>query len=107
MAKLLLESGADPNLAWDGRTALHQCAIIGTRDVAAILIAHGANVNATDRPLGFTPLHFAAAECNGPVADILINSGAEKGWQSKQKETPLQVAKRRGCSAVAAKLSGK
>jgi ankyrin repeat protein len=44
----------------DGATPLHLAADKGRRDVAELLLANKADVNARDTLLGFSPLHSAA-----------------------------------------------
>ncbi len=55
--KLLLEHGADPNRRemYQRRTPLHTVALTHDPEIAALLLGHGAEVNATDRR-GNTPL---------------------------------------------------
>ena len=56
----LLKGGADANAAQgDGMTALHWAAIHGDAALAEMLVVSGANVRATTRIGGFTPLHLA------------------------------------------------
>lgn len=62
MVELLLSYKADPNpLDEEGFGALHQAITGGHFDIADLLIAAGANVNAQDKYaiLGLTPLHIA------------------------------------------------
>lgn len=57
---LLLDRGA--NVKWkavDGRTALHQAATRGSRDISQLLLDHGAEVDAEDVN-GFMAIHLAA-----------------------------------------------
>jgi ankyrin repeat protein len=61
----LLESGADPNLL-DGPVPYHalDCAALhGRAELADLLIAFGADMNAKDNLFGETPLHYAIANC--------------------------------------------
>src|SRR3954470_2424278 len=59
--KQLLESGADVNAAsGDGMTALHWAAQAGGVELAKMLLVAGANVRATTRLGGYTPLLMAA-----------------------------------------------
>ena len=57
----LLRAGADPNASQgDGMSALHWAAQNGDSNIAEVLIYAGANVEATTRLGGYTPLHLAA-----------------------------------------------
>jgi len=82
---------ASPELArsytHDGWTALHLAAYFGQRDVAAALLAAGADVNArTTNAQNNLSLHAAAAGKHRAVVDLLLSSGAdvnarqEGGW---------------------------
>ena len=62
----LLKGGADVNAAQgDGMTALHWAAIHGDAALAEMLLVAGANVRATTRIGGFTPLHLATQSGRG------------------------------------------
>lgn len=62
-------------------------------DMAALLLHHGARVDASDR-LGNTPLFWAAERGSEPVARILIDAGADVNAQNRQGQTPLIAAVR-------------
>ena len=56
--RALLKQGADVNAAQgDGMTALHWAARAGDAEMAQMLVYAGANVKATTRLGGYTPLH--------------------------------------------------
>lgn len=68
----LLESGADPNDANDrGWTPLHQAAYSNRPEIAAILIRHGAALDAEAHGAGGTPLVAALFWGHREVADLL------------------------------------
>ena len=59
--RTLLKQGADVNAAQgDGMTALHWAARNGDVELAQMLLYAGANVKATTRLGGYTPLMLAA-----------------------------------------------
>lgn len=69
----------------DHLTPLHAAAQRGRRDVAELLIARGADVNAVSDDGGHTPLHKAAIVGHTQVAELLIANGAavdarNSGW---------------------------
>jgi ankyrin repeat protein len=97
----LLEAGADPN-SLDGPAPFHPldyAAMHGRADIADILIAFGADVNAKDNLFGKTPLHYAIADCSGEsdgrpeVAQLLIDRGADVNAKDAKGLTPLDYAK--------------
>merc|ERR1711916_223386 len=77
MVELLLEHGADVNLAnHRGVTPLFLACLEGSEDIAGILIEGGSDVNATTSR-GFTPLFCAAEYELSRVAQQLLAAGAE------------------------------
>lgn len=78
IARLLLNAGADPNAHKRGQTALHWAARGGQMQMAELLLAHGAEVNARARtPQGdVTPLAMALRAEKRDVADLLRRKGA-------------------------------
>jgi ankyrin repeat protein len=98
----LLESGADPNLL-DGPVPYHPldyAAINGRAEMADLLIAFGADMNAKDNLFGETPLHYAIANCKFAVkgqlevVELLIKRGADVNAKDAKGLTPLDYAKR-------------
>ena len=57
------------------QTPLHIAARIGNVDIVALLLQHGASVNAPTKDL-YTALHIAAKEGQDEVAAVLIDHGA-------------------------------
>jgi ankyrin repeat protein len=101
--KKLLEGGADPNLQISlgaGDSPLHDAAFGGESEMVSILLAHGADVNATNHE-GLTALNFAA---NGEVAQLLISAGADRTAHAGG-ETPAQSAIRLGHISALAVLT--
>jgi ankyrin repeat protein len=95
-----------------GDTALHLAAAAYRRDIAELLIAHGANVHAKNR-LGATPLHYAADTNHwNPAAQaetitLLISAGADPNATDRLGVAPIHRAVRtRSAAAVKALLAG-
>ncbi|HEY7389001.1 MAG TPA: ankyrin repeat domain-containing protein [Bryobacteraceae bacterium] len=103
--RLLLENGADPNIATvEGTTALMAAAGMNwvsnqtyNHGEAAYLeaiklcLAHGANINAANS-LGFTALHAAAARGWESVIQLLVDNGARMDIKDVAGRTPLVFA---------------
>ena len=73
---------------------LHVAAMGNRTEVARLLIASGAKVNAKDRE-GDTPLHGACDPCSyggAEVAELLISCKAGIGTSNNEGETPLHLA---------------
>ena len=79
----------------DGDTPLHLAAGTNAREVAALLIEQGADVNAKAASLGTTPLHWAAVVNGRDVAALMIEQGADVNAKATEGDTPLSIAQRR------------
>jgi len=73
------------------QTALHHAAYEGTPEIAACLLAAGANVNARTA-VGYTPLHYAAFAGRAGVFDQLIAAGADIHAIDDSRTTVLHAA---------------
>ena len=75
-----------------GTTALHIAALYGDKELAELLIANGADVNAKNR-VGLTPLHRAAENGHKEIAEQLIAKGADVNAKDDDGITALDLAK--------------
>jgi len=73
------------------RTALHHAAREGHTEIARLLIAQGADVNAKDRT-GDTPLHTAIQKNQIEIANLLILKGADVNAKCEYGSTPVSRA---------------
>src|ERR1035438_7582111 len=78
-----------------GMTPLHWAAARGHKDVAELLLANGADVNAkntgtTGLNTGLTPLHYAAGSGHKDVAELLLANKADVNAKS-DRVTPLHL----------------
>lgn len=104
-SKLLLEHGADPELANSRQqTPLSGAAFKGLADISQLLINHGADVNAAT-PDGKTPLMFAAMFNQKDIVDLLLNNGADAYAKSADGLTALALARAMGAEAAARRLA--
>ena len=64
----------------------------GDPSVASLLLAYGADVNATTRNQGWTSLHIAAIHGDTALARELLRNGADLSIKDKWGDTPLRLA---------------
>ena len=103
--KAELRSGADVNAAQgDGFTALHWAAKTGHLEVATVLIAAGADIEATTRLGSHMPLHVAAAAGQAGVAEALLDAGAPADAMTSTGAEPIHLAAAAGVSEVVTAL---
>lgn len=80
-AELLLELGTSPNVeSREGEHALHIAAYYDSVDVAELLIAHGAEVDAIGRQYDNTPLG-GAMHCQSKRMIELLSSFSHSAWE--------------------------
>ncbi len=91
-----LVEGVDVNAIFkDSWTPLHMAAEGGHREIVDLLIAKGADINATagwGDGVGWTPLHMAAEEGHKKVVELLILKGADINVKNGDDRTPLDDA---------------
>jgi ankyrin repeat protein len=107
LVRTLLAHRLDPNKAdWLGKTFLHACAENGDRDIAAVFLDAGADINARDIEFNETPLAAAVrawcretnpnqAKRRRQMVEFLLNRGAASNLPGdKPWATPLIYANR-------------
>ena len=77
----------------DGATPLHFAARLGHVKVAAVLLAHGADINAAEGESKLTPLHWAASYGRSKVVALLLTHNANRGAKSWDGKIPLDFAR--------------
>lgn len=84
VVKRLLAAEADPNAAGKlGQTPLMAAARAGRGEIAAALVARGANVNARESTHDQTALMWAAASRRPEVVRVLLSAGADVRARSR------------------------
>jgi ankyrin repeat protein len=92
MIQKLLQAGADANaVGTEGETPLMTVARGGNVEAAKILLAHGAQVNASEPLHGQTPLMWAAAQSHPEMMRELIGHSAEVNARSAIQHWERQV----------------
>ena len=109
LARFLIESGAHPNDGRAGYTALHAAVLRGDRSLVEVLVARGADLNATvtrgtpvtragpdfilpHNLVGATPCLLAAKFLEVDILQVLVASGADTHVTLEDGTTPLMVA---------------
>ena len=77
----------------------------GRLDVVSLLLARGADVNATQNG-GFTALHEAAFKNDLQLAELLLAHGADPARHTNDGETAEAIATRLGHTQLARRLRG-
>lgn len=102
-AHLLLEAGANPNLASQNAmrvTPLHSAVAARQLAISEELLLRGADVNAAQAD-DFTPLHEAAQNGQLAMIELLLAHGADRTARKSDGQTPLDVAEAHGQTAAA------
>jgi uncharacterized protein len=93
----LLKEGDDVNSAQpDGMTALHWAVQKNDVELAKLLLYGGANVRATTRIGGYTPLLIAAKNGQTAMIEALLNGGADAKSATVNGATALMLASQAG-----------
>ena len=97
MIETLLEAGADANITVrEGETPLMTAARTGKLEAVNVLLARTVDVNVKEIWNGQTALMWAIAEGHAPVAQALVDAGADIHARSNGGFTPLLFAVRKG-----------
>lgn len=92
--KRFIEVGASLDKEDDyGFTPLRWAVVGGHRNIAALLLARGADVNACPP---WTPLHFAVDEGHPDIVELLISKGASVNVLNGKGFAPLHIAAEAG-----------
>jgi uncharacterized protein len=95
--RTLLKEGDDVNSAQpDGMTALHWAVQKNDIELAKLLLYGGANVRATTRIGGYTPLLIASKNGDTGMIETLLNGGADAKSATVNGATALMLAAQAG-----------
>jgi ankyrin repeat protein len=104
----LLEKGFNVNCRGEHNyTPIIIAAKYNRYEIVRALCARGAEINIsadsdeTGDEMGFTPLLWAAWNCNIDMAELLISHGASVSQRGKNGDTPLLIAARKDCLPLA------
>jgi ankyrin repeat protein len=103
-AEALIAKGAAVNRP--GWTPLHYAAASGDDDIARLLLAHGARIDAQSPPASgkFTPLMMAAREGHRDCALFLLGQGADPQLKNGEGLTAAQIAQKADHADIAAAI---
>ena len=97
IAKLLLENGADCDLAtrYFGWTSLQMAVVSGHKHIVTLLLSHTTNVDIVNKR-GDTALLIATNHGFKEIAAVLLENGADADIANRKGQTPLYYAVIRG-----------
>ena len=108
LIKLLLDSGADPNIHYNGGNTLLLELVRDTcekradyTDLIIIFLNHGANVNGAHERSGETPLMIAGAAANIGLVKLLLEYGADVTQVNIEGKSVLDMGRTRSHARVA------
>ena len=100
IAQLLLENGANPDVAVDGVTPLHFAASNNDFETIDLLLKKTRHVDPKDQ-YRFTPLHRAIQSNRKDIVELLIAKGANIGMATLSGTNPLHIAAFNGFIEIA------
>eukprot|EP00937_MAST-01D_sp_MAST-1D-sp2_P002832 g2832.t1 len=92
MVALLLQNKADPGLAIEGGTALHDAAERGNMKCVIKLLDAGVAVDQLNTDTGYTALMWASVGGRTEVVQLLLSKGADKSLKNGSGKTALDIA---------------
>lgn len=106
IAGFLLERGASArHMNCHHTTVLHHYAYKGEVDKVALLLDHGADIDAVDEEFRSTPLGLAARFGRRAMVDYLLERGADPRKSAAPWGTPFEWARKKGHADVVARLA--
>jgi len=98
------EAGAARACLEEARTCLQVCATLGHNNLLAVMLDHGADIDAAPGALGWTSLHLCAAVGNHEGIALLLSRGANIFLEDAEGNLAENLASRAGQEAVLEKL---
>eukprot|EP01045_Picozoa_sp_COSAG04_P030909 COSAG04_NODE_5531_length_1581_cov_1.742915_1_plen_294_part_10 len=103
--QLLLDRGADPNLANSlGATPLMHAAVDGSAKLVHLLMEANAEADTAIPGTGWTAFHFTCDNDQPDCAEALVRAGCDTSLRDKAGETGRDKAQRKGHAAVLERL---
>jgi len=98
----LLDAGSAVDAPAGGVTALWNASGPSpSAETVRLLLEAGADPNATDPLMGWSPLDRATQYCKAEIASLLIKAGADVNYADEKGWTLLMTAAETGCTSVA------
>ena len=100
VVKMLVDKGADVNMANKGETPIWRASTNGFTEIVKILVDKGADLNVANISENHTPLWKASTNGHTEIVKILVDKGADLNMASKRKNTPLMIAASNGHTEI-------